>query len=112
MIVALPAVAELEKNVVPFGVFTVAPLLLIVALPADELSMNRVLPARKPTPAVVPPLFVMTVIVPAVALFVKRRSPLWPAAFTAVTKFCVMPEVFVMPAPVIVSVKPGAAVIV
>ena len=47
---------------------------------------------------------------PAVALFENTIVPALPEASTAVTKFCVAPELFVMPMPLMVSVKLGLTV--
>src|SRR5205807_10427344 len=49
---------------------------------------------------------------PAVALFVNDMVPKLPAPSTAVTKFCVIAELFVMPTPLMVNVNAGLAVIV
>ena len=38
--------------------------------------------------------------------------PAFPPVLPVVTKFCMMPELFVIPVPLIVSVNVGAAVIV
>src|SRR6266566_8908307 len=62
-------------------------------------------------PLTVLPLLVKRVQLPAVALPVKNISPkLLPA--TAAIKFCVIPELFVMPTPLRVNVNVGLAVIV
>src|SRR4029450_7564437 len=50
--------------------------------------------------------------VPAEALLVKTILPKLPEPSTAVTKFCAVPELFVIPMPLIVRVNPGPAVIV
>jgi hypothetical protein len=80
-------------------------LLMIVALPALDVSKNCVKPPAAALNA--PPLLVKTLELPAVALLVNRISP--PRA---VTKFCAIPELFMMPAPLIVSFNPELAVIV
>jgi hypothetical protein len=49
---------------------------------------------------------------PAVALLLKTISPNCPFAPTAVMKCCVLPELFVMPVPVILSVQAALAVMV
>ena len=85
-------------------------LLMIVALPAVELSLKFVEPPFTNMP--IAPLFVKTVPLPAVALFMNFIDPTLRAVFTAVTKFCVIPELFVMPTPLILSVNPGLAVMV
>src|SRR5439155_12468578 len=63
-------------------------------------------------PLTVPPLLVNIVEVPAVALLVKTISPNSPFAPTVVMKCCVLPELFVMPVPLILSVKGALAVMV
>jgi hypothetical protein len=95
--VALAAVDVSLKTVKP-------PLLLIVALPALDVSLNSV----KPPPLEVNagPLFVNTVMLPAVALFLNAITPELgaPTDPMAVTKFWIAPELLVIPAPLIVSV--------
>lgn len=59
-----------------------------------------------------PLLLVKVVRLPAVALLVNDMTPSLPAPSLAVTKFCMVPELFVMPMPLIVSVSTGGAVIV
>jgi len=120
VMVALPAVekcvASVPKNCVkpPFAPPTVAPLLLIVALPALEVSKNRAAPP--PAPLTVPPLLVKVVTLPGafvtVALLVKCMNARLPDPSTAVTKFCVIPELLVMPVPLMVNVIAGLTVIV
>jgi len=113
LIVALPAVAVSWKTVSPPNApKTVAPLLVIVALPAVEVTKKSVSPPDAPLS--VPPLLVKAVMLPAVALLVNTMAPRLPVPelLTAVTKFWVIPELFVMPTPLIVSVKAGAAVMV
>ena len=109
--VALPAV-EVPKNFVvpPNAPFTVPPLLLSVALAAVEVPKNCVVPLV--TLLTVAPLLENAVRAPAVAPLVKVMVPNWLAPFTAVTKFCVMPELFAIPVPLSVSVSVGLAVIV
>jgi len=101
MMVALPAV-DLFKN-------CVTPPLKMVALPAVDVSLKNISP-----PAPIPePLFVFAnTLLPAVALFENTIVPALPEASTAVTKFCVAPELFVMPVPLMVSVKLGLTVMV
>ena len=107
--VALPAVEVVSNSVwPPFAPLTMPPLLVIVAVPAVELS-NAVVPPC--APLTVPPRLVKLVEFPAVALFVKNIVPA-PAPFVSVTKFCVVPELLVMPGPLIVSVVCGLAVMV
>src|SRR5438270_11778308 len=78
----------------------------MVAPPAVELSWN----------CTKPPL-VITIELPAVALFSKTISP-GTKMTSWVAKFCVIPELLVMPTPLIVSVmvfrlpKAGAAIMV
>ena len=60
-----------------------------------------------------PPFVVKKVLLPAVALLLNNiLSALMPKPEGAATKFSVVPESFVMPTPVRVSVKPEPAVIV
>ena len=79
-------------------------------MPAVEVSKNSVKPPFAPLTAV--PGLVKAVRLPAVALFVNDMVPKLPAPSTAVTKFCVTPELFVMPTPLMVNVNVGLAVIV
>ena len=79
------------------------PLAISVALPAVEvLPKNRLLAWPLPAlPAVVSPLMVKVVRLPAVALLKNPISPI-PLPLGAVpvaTKFCVIPELFVIPVP-------------
>ena len=78
------------------------------AVPPLELALNWIKP---PAPPPVPPLAIR-VAFPAVALLLKLMLPWLPAPSMVVTKFCVVPELFVMPTPLIVSVSIGGAVIV
>src|SRR5438552_5994769 len=79
----------------------------MVAPPAVDVSWNWTKP----------PL-VITIELPAVALFSKSISPRTKLTPTWVARFCVIPELLVMPTPLMVSVmlfglaKAGAAVIV
>ena len=57
-------------------------------------------------------LLVKVVRLPAVALFVNAIVPMWPAPSIGPTKFCMIPELFVMPTPLMVNVNVGLAVIV
>ena len=85
--------------------------LAIPALPALELSKNCVMPPGASLAS--GPLSVMRVPFPAVAPFVNCIVPCCvPLISVAVTKFCVTPELFVMPAPLTVNVNVGTAVIV
>src|SRR6266550_3084690 len=79
-----------------------------MAEPAVELSWKIVEPPA--APLTVPPLLVNIVEVPAVALLVKTISPNSPFAPTVVMKCCVLPELFVIPVPLILSVKGALAV--
>jgi len=63
-------------------------------------------------PRVAPPFMVKKVPLPAVALFLKNNLIALAAPEGAATKFCVVPELFVMPVPLSVSEKLGLAVIV
>jgi len=109
--VPLPAV-ELKKKIVvpPPAPLTTPPLLVKVPLPAVEVLLKDNAPPPKPLTAL--PLLVKAVRLPAVALFVNTISPTLPAPLTAVTKFCVIPELFVIPVPLMVNVNVGVAVIV
>src|SRR5207248_1723115 len=83
-------------------------MLIKVPLPAVEVSKKIVMPPPKPP---MPLLLVKMVEVPAVALLVKTIC--WgKLKLRVATKFCVVPELFVMPAPLMVSAKKGLAVIV
>src|SRR5439155_23829160 len=76
--------------------------------------MNCVTPPIPPKS--VAPLLVKEVMLPAVALLLNNISPLLPAPSTAVTTFCVIPELLVMPPapplPLMVNVTVGLTVIV
>ena len=137
--VPLAAVEVLKKSTWPrFELLAVPPLVMNVAVPAVALSLNWVKPPMvplavpafvmkvplpavdmlknsmtpNPPPLTALPLFVNEVPVPAVALLVNEICPLLPAASPPTTKFCVIPELLVMPVPLIVSVKLGLAVMV
>ncbi len=90
-----------EPKVVP-------PLLIKVPLAALEVLKKAVSPSL----SLAELLLVKMMEDPAVALLVKNIRPRLPAPSTAVTKFCVVPELFVMPTPLIVRVNPGSAVMV
>ena len=80
-------------------------------LDALELSKKVVPPVSVATP--VSPLLVKVVKLPAVALPenlipLKAKKPKW----MSVTKFCIVPELFTIPTPLILRVKSDAAVIV
>ena len=107
----MPAVELSWKSVEPpFAPLAVPPLLVKVPLPAVEVFTNSVVPP--PPPLTVAPLFVKAVLIPAVALLLKRICPKLPAPSTAVTKFSVIPELFVIPVPLRVSVNVVLAVMV
>ena len=83
-------------------------MLIKVPLPAVEVSKKIVMPPPKPP---MPLLLVKMVEVPAVALLLKTIC--WgKLKLRVATKFCVVPELFVMPTPLMVSAKKGLAVIV
>jgi hypothetical protein len=103
--VALPAV-ELPKK-------RISTLLVTVALPAVEVAPNfkaallvkLALPAVALSPKVMSPVLVKSVKLPAVAL---------PKKFITVgpeTKFWVIPELFVMPTPLMVKAKKGLVIV-
>ena len=72
----------------------------MLALPAVELLKKFV----------EPPNIKMFTWLPAVALFENTIVPPFPKGSVAVMKFCVIPELFAMPIPLMVSVTPGLAV--
>jgi hypothetical protein len=98
VIVELPAVERLKKFVVavvrPFEKFEVP----MVALPAVDVLKKLI----------VPPSLKMDRLLPAVALLENAIVP--PLSPTPTC--CVIPELFVMPTPLIVRVNPGLAVMV
>jgi len=87
---ALPAVELLKK----FVELEPNPTLVMLAPPAVELLKKFVEPSCK-----------MDTLFPAVALLVKTSVP-------SKLRFCVFPELFVMPTPLTVSVSPVLKVIV
>ena len=107
--VPLPAVESLEKNIAGPNSL-VEPIVKKVPLPADEVTSksNRPVVVNVPLPAdelsknAMAPLLVKTVKFPAAAVLknciddLRRPGPL-------VTKFCVIPELFVMPRPLILK---------
>ena len=103
--VALPAV-ELPKN-------KTSTLLATVALPAVEVAPNfkpallvkLALPAVALSPKVMSPVLVKCVKLPAVALF-RKFITVGPE-----TKFWVIPELFVMPTPLMVNEKKGLVIV-
>src|SRR5882757_5254133 len=100
--VPLPALEVPEKVVEPPSRFTmhVLPPLVKVPLPALELPEKVVEPG--PSWSQVPPGLVKVVRLPAVALLVNDIKPL-SSLKVPDTKFCVLPELFVIPTPLIVS---------
>src|SRR6266568_3393583 len=108
--VPLPAVALLVNCVKPpFAPLTVPALLMKAPLPAVDVPKNSMKPPNAPLTAL--PMLVKRVKLPAVALFVNAISPALLPAKPAI-KFCVIPELFVMPTPLMVNVKVAGAVIV
>jgi len=103
--VALPAV-ELPWN-------KTSTLLVTVALPAVEVAPNfkpallvkLALPAVALSPKVMSPVLVKCVKLPAVALF-RKFITVGPE-----TKFWVIPELFVMPTPLMVNEKKGLVIV-
>jgi hypothetical protein len=79
-------------------------------LPALELSKNCVMPPSESLDG--GPLLVKLVRFPTVALFLNCIVPRLPVMSAVVTKFCVTPELFAVPAPLTVNVNVGPAVIV
>ena len=105
------AVAELKNCVWPATAPLTVPVLLVKELlPAVEVLLKCVRPP--PTPKTVPPSLVKVVRFPAVALLLKVICPKLLAPSTLVTKFCMVPELFVIPVPLMVSVKLGLTVMV
>src|SRR6266581_5842886 len=95
----VPPVLSVSNTVAPP---CVDPLLLIkVALPAVEVSRNSVAPAYPPSKST--PLLVKAVRLPAVALLLNSSIP--ERAPEKLTKFCVIPELFVIPTPLMVHGK-------
>jgi hypothetical protein len=82
----------------------------MVALPAVEVLLKNVTP---PFPQVVMAAsLVMAAPLPAVALLTNCIPPLLPDPSTAVTKFWAIPELFVIPTPLMSKTTPGLAVVV
>src|SRR5436190_669961 len=112
----LPAVEKCVMSVPwnsvapPNAPLNVPPLLLNVPLPAVEVLLNCVNPPNVPLNPL--PVLEKLVPVPAVALFVNAIAPSPPDPSTAVTKCCVIPELLVMPVPLMVNVCVGVTVIV
>ena len=102
MTILEPPAVDLSKNCVK------PPELRMNALPAVDLFKKNNWP---PSPIPSPGLFVNTLL-PAVALFENTIVPTLPEISAGVTKFCVAPELLVMPTPLMVSVNPGLAVMV
>jgi hypothetical protein len=107
VIKALPAVEPVSNTMVaPPAPLTLPPSLRKVASPAVEVLRNVnspsllkvALPALELPAKTIAPVFVNEVELPAVALFVKMIYP-GPGV-----KFCTIPELLVMPLPLIVTV--------
>jgi hypothetical protein len=107
VIIALLAVEVLKKCVIPpSGPLLDPPLSVIVAWPAFELLRKSVSPLDGPA------VLVSATPLPTVALLEKTKKPRRPeAGLTAVMKFCVLPELLMIPAPLMVRVNPGLAMI-
>ena len=98
----LPALEWWKNRAAPPNPPLAAPPLVVKEpLPAVEMSKNSVTPPSAPLTA--PPLLVKEVWLPAVALLVNAINPLLPLLSTAATKFCAIPELFVIPTPLMVS---------
>ena len=98
--VPLAAVVLLLNSVAPpVEVPKTRPLLVKVPWPALEESEKSVQRASPPIP---PPFMVKKVPLPAVALFLNNNPNVTPKG--AATKFSVVPELFVIPVPLMVSV--------
>ena len=110
----MPAPRPLKTVKPPFAPLTVPALFKKVALPAVGLPLTVLSNSVKPpnTPLNMLPVLLKIVTLPAVALFVNFIAPSPPDPSTAVTKFCEVPELFVMPVPLIVNVNVGSTVIV
>ena len=107
VIEALPAVEPVSNAMIaPPAPLTLPPSLIKVALPAVEVLRNVnspsllkvALPALELPPKAIAPVFVNEDKLPAVALFVKVICP-GPSV-----KFCTIPELLVIPLPLMVSV--------
>src|SRR5207248_9624175 len=107
VIEALPAVEPVSNAMIALPAPLILPPSLIkVALPAVEVLrnvnspslLNVALPALELPPKAIAPVFVNEVKLPAVALFVKMICP-GPGV-----KFCTIPELLVMPLPLMVTV--------
>src|SRR5438552_2744440 len=107
VIEALPAVEPVSNAMIaPPAPLTLPPSLIKVASPAVEVLrkvnspslLNVALPALELPPKAIAPVFVNEVKLPAVALFVKMICP-GPGV-----KFCTIPELLVMPLPLMVTV--------
>jgi hypothetical protein len=104
--VPFPAVALLLKPIAaPFPKSSAAPLTTNVPLPALLILEKKIAPPLPNDP--VPPRRVKKVSSPAVALFVRLRS-----LFFSITKFWSIPELFMIPVPLIVKVLPSVTLIV
>src|SRR5271157_1299166 len=105
MIVALPAF-DVSKNFVepPVGSPGPPPLLAIVALPAVDVLKNSVVP---PPASVLVPALLMIVALPAVDASVKFV----PSSKPELMIVCVVPDLFTIPAPSTVSVDPPVSIV-
>lgn len=100
--VPLPAVDLPRKYTCPPKPRSTRPLLLVKEpLAALEVSRNSMKLPPKFANAL--PLLVKTVRLPAIAPLEKNIRPCPTVSLTAVTKFCRIPELFVMPTPLMVN---------
>ena len=100
-IVESPAVERLKKFVVGMKMESTDSFIM-VALPAVDVSRKLI----------VPPSLRMDTLLPAVALLENAIVPPLSEASTGIWTCCVIPELFVIPMPLIVRVNPGLAVMV
>ena len=100
----LPAIALPLNSVEPPSAVSVEALLVKAPLPALEVLSNCVLPPGAPKSVAA---LLVKVPLPAVALLVKVIIPRLPLPSTAVTNFSVIPELFVMPTPLMVKKNVG-----
>src|ERR1700720_2792360 len=106
--VPLPAL-ETALNFVkpPFAPLTKPPLLVKAPLPALELLKKKVVPPKPPLTCA--PLLVKAVMLPAVALLLKRMEARFPAPLVGFTKLWINPELLVMPVPLMVNLMLAAS---
>ncbi len=104
MNVAVPAVDEAPKNSVkpPNPKLVVPPLLMKVAVLALDEAPSKYTPLLLLPPGEAPVL-VKVVMLPTVALAPSKNIKLELPPTLPVTKFCVIPELFVMPGPATVN---------